>query len=129
MATISQAAQKPEPIPEPIPVRISKTGQVIEADKVKKVKKSEETNLKWVAQDGEGPWIVTFNKADSVGDTPTYPVEPGSPFSEDSYEVPRGGTEVTRGGPVRGKVKKTYRYTVTNKDTGVVTHDPDVDVE
>ena len=113
--------------PDPTPIRISCKGEVIEVDLVAKVKKTQKTNLKWVAQDGCGPWTIKFNKVGSVG--ANYPVEPGSPFNKDTYEVPRGGSVETEDGPVKGKVKKTYRYTVTNTDTGVVTHDPDVDVE
>jgi len=117
------------PTPEPIPIRISCEGQVIEVDRVAKVKKTQKTNLKWVAQDGCGPWTIKFDKVSSVVARANYPVEPGTPFEKDTYEVPRGGSKETEGGPVKGKVKKTYRYTVTNTVTGEVTHDPDVDVE
>jgi hypothetical protein len=112
---------------DPIPIRISDQGKIeIQVDRKVKVKKSKNENVKWVAQDGGGPWIIKFNKAGSVG--ATYPVEPGSPFSEPEYKVPRGESIETDGGPVKGKVNKTYRYTV-NDEQGVPTDDPDVDVE
>jgi hypothetical protein len=110
---------------DPIPIRISSQGK-IEFEKKVPVKKAKNENVKWSAQDGGGPWIIKFNKAGAAG--ANYPVEPGSPFSEDSYEVPRGMSIETKGGPVNGKVNKTYRYTV-NDEQGNPTDDPDVDVE
>jgi hypothetical protein len=118
------------PQPDPVPIRISQTGVVsIEADQVAKVKKADRTQVTWIAQNGGGPWIIKFNKVGAVGPQSNHPVESGSPFPSDEYEVPRGGSITTEDGPVRGKVKKTYRYTVTEKLTGKVTHDPDIDVE
>jgi hypothetical protein len=111
---------------EPIPIRISTAG-VIEFEKKVPVKKIKKENVKWVAQDGGGPWIIKFDKAGAAG--AKYPVEQGSPFSRDEYDVPQGGEVQTEDGPTRGKVKHTYRYTVTHKITGDVTHDPDIDVE
>ena len=124
VAACLAVAHKEDPMA--IPIRISDTGRVFVDDRKKKVKKNENENVKWVAQDGGGPWVIKFNKVSAVGST--YPVESGSPFSEDSYVVPRGGSKETVGGPVRGKVKKTYRYTV-NDELEDPTDDPDVDVE
>jgi hypothetical protein len=109
-----------------IPIRISLDGKVIEVDRKKAVKKTKDENVKWVAQNGGGPWVIKFNKVSAVG--ANYPVEPGSPFEQDKYTVPRGGEKATERGPVKGKVKKTYRYTVNDEQENP-TDDPDVDVE
>jgi hypothetical protein len=119
---------------EPIPIRISGTGQVVpegpDLKKKVKVKKTKNENVKWVAQDGGGPWIIKFDKSGSAG--ATYPVEPGiNPFTEDTnaeFLVPRAGEIETDKGPVKGKKNHTYRYTV-NDEQGIPTDDPDVDVE
>jgi hypothetical protein len=117
---------------DPIPIRISATGQ-IEKDpvldkKVVKVKKSKNENVKWVAQDRGGPWTIKFDKGGSAG--ATYPVAPGiNPFSvntSETYLVPRAGEIETQ--PVKGNANTTYRYTVYD-DKGKPTDDPDVDVE
>ena len=114
--------------PATVPIRISADGQVIKADQVAKVKKSNKDNVRWVAQDDGGPWIINFNKGGIAG--ATHPVVPNaSPFSQPLYEVPKGMSVETKGGPVNGNPLKTYRYTVTDKVTGIVTHDPDIDVE
>jgi hypothetical protein len=116
--------------PDPVPIRISAKGVVDnEVDQVAKVKKADKTKVTWIAQNGGGPWIIKFNKVGSVGPQSNHPVEPGSPFPSDEYEVPRGGSKTTEDGPVKGTKNRTYRYTVTEKLTGKVTHDPDVDVE
>jgi hypothetical protein len=115
----------------PIPIRISGKGKIeIVEDRKVRLKKTKNENVKWVAQDGGGPWIIKFDKSGSVG--ATYPVEPGiNPFSVDPaevYLVPRAGERETDIGPVKGKVNHTYRYTV-NDEQGIPTDDPDVDVE
>ena len=111
--------------PGPIPIRISKAGKII--DRAVTVRKSRAENVRWVAQDGEGPWTIIFCK-DSSGKG-KYKVAKGSPFKEDEYEVPRAGSVTTTDGPVKGNPKNTYRYQVKNTATGEVTDDPDVDVE
>lgn len=111
--------------PGPVPVRISRTGQII--DRAVAVRKSRAENLRWVAQDGGGPWTITFDKDSSAKGK--YKVAKGSPFKEDEYEVPRGGSVTTTGGPVKGNPKNTYRYQVRDTTTREVTDDPDVDVE
>jgi hypothetical protein len=110
---------------QPLPIRISKTGQVV--DSVVRVFKSRRGELEWRAQDGGGPWTITFGKAS--GAASNHPVAPGSPFNQNTFTVSAGGS--TRSGPVRddANVNRTYRYTVTEKESGRVTHDPDVDVE
>jgi hypothetical protein len=109
----------------PIPIRISKTGEII--DRAVTVRKSRTENVEWIAQDGAGPWTITFDKTSTAKGK--YKVAKGSPFKEDSYEVPRGRSVTTTGGPVRGNPENTYRYQVKNTTTGEVTDDPDVDVE
>ena len=109
----------------PIPIRISGKGRII--DRAVGVRKSRDENVEWIAQDGEGPWTITFCQ-DSSGQG-KYKVAKGSPFKEDEYEVPRGRSITTTGGPVRGNPQNTYRYQVKNRTTGEVTDDPDVDVE
>jgi hypothetical protein len=108
----------------PQAVRISQTGQVI--DTPAKVSKRQNDDVLWIATEGGGPWTITFDKASAAPST--YAVAPGSPFSEDTYTVAQGGSHGSTGGPVNGSVGRTYRYNVRNA-AGVVTHDPDVDVE
>ena len=119
---------------DPIPIRLSGTGQVV-ADpdlgkKVVKVNKARKDNVKWVAQDGGGPWTIKFDKGGSAG--ATYPVAPNiNPFSvntNDTFLVPRAGERETNLGPVKGNVNTTYRYTVYDEN-GIPKDDPDVDVE
>lgn len=115
----------PQPMP-PVPVRISREGKVVSGDRVVKVKKERGDNVRWIAQDGGGPWKITFDKVST--DPSTYPVEPGSPFSAAMYDVTAGGSGGSTGGPINGVVFRTYRYRVRNA-SGVVTDDPDVDIE
>jgi hypothetical protein len=107
------------------PVRISGAGLVI--DRVVKVRGDRKEDVLWIAQDGGGPWRITFDK---ISSTPsTYPVEPGSPFTKPEYIVAKGGSGGSTGGPVKGIALRTYRYTVRDHNTGEVKDDPDVDVE
>jgi len=108
----------------PVPIRISDKGRVVDVQA--RVFKSRGGEVEWRAQDGGGPWTITFGKTD--GGSSTHPVEPGSPYARTSFTVPPGGS--TRSGLIRANanVDKTYRYTVTDQ-SGTPTHDPDVDVE
>jgi hypothetical protein len=108
----------------PQAVRISPTGQVL--DTPVKVHKSQSEDVLWIATGSGGPWTITFDKTSNAPST--YPVAPGSPFSQSSYTVAKGGSNGSVGGPVNGSVGKTYRYNVRDA-SGKVTHDPDVDVE
>ena len=74
--------------------------------------------LMWVALGNGGPWEVTFDK-DSAG----------SPFSQATYIVPRGGPVHTTGGPAAGTAGNTYKYNVRNANTHAITDDPDVDID
>ena len=112
--------------PGPIPIRISKTGQII--DRAVAVRKSRDENVRWIAQDGGGPWTIEFVDKGSSAKS-KYKVAKGSPFKEDEYEVPRAGSVATTGGPVKGNPKNTHQYQVRNTTTREVTDDPDVDVE
>lgn len=111
----------------PVPIRISKQGQVVAADRVAKVRRSRHDDVEWHAQDHGGPWTITFGKASN--DPSTHPRRGGSPFTEDVFVVFQGGQTPSKGGPFPGTERYTYRYTVSNADTGQVTDDPDVDVD
>lgn len=113
-----------QPSTEPLPIRISETGQVV--DPKARVFKSRGGEVEWRAQDGGGPWTITFGKTGGGGST--HPVEPGSPYNQNTFTVPPGGS--ARSGRIRenANATKTYRYTVTDR-SGTPTHDPDVDVE
>lgn len=108
-----------------VPVRISKAGVVI--DRVAKVRISRHDDVLWIAQDGGGPWTITFGKQSS--EPGTYPLASGSPFTEGEYTVDKGASGGSAGGPYPGTSSKTFRYTVSDARTGRVTDDPDVDVE
>jgi hypothetical protein len=86
--------------PPPVPIRISAAGVVL--DRVANVKTGQD--VKWIAQDGGGPWTITFKT---------------SPFSGNTYTVPRGGTVETTGG-AKGRVRKRYPYSVMDQ-TGTIT--------
>jgi hypothetical protein len=109
----------------PVPVRISREGLVI--DRVVKVRISRHEDILWIAQDGGGPWTITFGKQSN--EESTYPPAPGSPFTKAEYTVDKGGSGGSAGGPFPGTASKTYRYTVSEYHTGRITDDPDVDVE
>ena len=106
-------------------VRISATGQVI--DTPVKVSKRQNDDVLWVATENGGPWTITFDKTSGAAPS-TFAVAPGSPFSESTYTVARGGSHGSIGGPINGYVGSTYRYNVRDAN-GNVTDDPDVDVE
>ena len=122
---MTSAATGPAPTP-PVIVRISSAGVVL--DQVAHVTNGQD--VKWVAQDGGGPWTIKFDKGGSAG--ATYPVAPNiNPFSvntNDTFLVPRAGERETNLGPVKGNVNTTYRYTVYDEN-GIPKDDPDVDVE
>jgi hypothetical protein len=108
----------------PQAVRITPTGQVV--DTPVKVSKRQREDVLWIATGNGGPWTITFDKVSSAPST--YPVESGSPFSQSSYTVAKGGSTGSTGGPMAGQVGRTYRYVVKD-EFDHVTHDPDVDVE
>ena len=97
-------------------VRIDKKGRAL--DHVVAVKKSDTENVVWVALGNGGPWKVTFDKNAL-----------GSPFNDDDYTVPRGGSVETNNGPDNGNVNQTYQYNVRKANNNNITDDPDVDVE
>ena len=81
----------------PVPVRISRAGVVL--DRVAKVMMGQDVT--WIAQNGGGPWTVTFNT---------------SPFNQSQYNVPKGSTVTTKGG-ANGPAGKVYQYAVSNGQT------------
>jgi len=99
-------------------VRIDKKGRAL--DHVVAVKKSDDENVIWVALGNGGPWQITFDKDAN-----------GSPFDDDDYTVPRGGSVPTTGGPLNGMVGRTYKFNVrdASKPAKPITDDPDVDAE
>ena len=68
-------------------------------------------DVAWIAQDGGGPWTITFDT---------------SPFSQSVYLVPRGGIVRTTGGAIGPA--GTYRYTVRD-ETGKITGQGEVVIE
>jgi hypothetical protein len=106
------------------PVRISKEGRVVDADRAMRVRRSRHEDLEWVAQDGGGPWLIRFGKANNPAG-----VTPGSPFTTDVFSVDQGKSKCSEGGPVPGSVGNKYQYSVLNRDTEEVIDDPDVDVD
>ena len=111
----------------PQAVRINATGQVVAADRQIAVRKSGNEDVLWIATQNGGPWTITFDKGPGGGQS-NYPVEAGSPFSENSYTIERGGSGGSAKGPVRGTERRTYRYNVKDA-TGRITDDPDIDVD
>ena len=88
-------------MPSPKPVRISKTtGLIVPVDRLVKLRKGE--TVVWVAQDGGGPWRITFSGA--------------TPFSQSVYIVPPGGS--VNSGPAIGDEDETYTYEVSPAPTG-----------
>lgn len=110
-----------------VPVRISREGRIVDPDRAARVSQPRHDDVRWIAQDGGGPWKITFGKVNNAPST--YPPAPGSPFTANVYIVDRGGSGGSAGGPIPGAGGRTYRYTVSDFDTGEVTDDPDVDVE
>jgi hypothetical protein len=110
-----------------VPVRISRDGFVVGADRVVKVGRGRHDDVEWIAQDNGGPWTITFGKA--TNEQGTYPRAAGSPFNQNVFVVPQGGRRPSVGGPYPGTERHTYRYTVSNANTGEVIDDPDVDVD
>ena len=108
-ATKPTATTATATIPGSVPVRISMAGVLLPSVVIVRVGQ----DLIWIAQNGGGPWTVTFDG--------------GSPFSESKYRVPRGGTVSTRGG-VKGPAGKIYRYTVSD-ESGRITDEGEVVVE
>ena len=120
----------------PQAIRINRAGQIVALDNPAKVSKRNSEDVLWIDTENGGAWTITFDKQSN--DPSTYPVAPGSPFSEDYYVIERGASHGSTGGPVRGQVGRTYRYNVrrgknqadpSDYATLTVTHDPDVDVE
>ena len=94
-------------VPEPVIVRISCAGLAL--DQVAHVTNGQD--VKWIAQDGCGPWWVTF---------------PSSPFSSKKYKVPIGpGGRQTTGG-ADGTVGQRYGYTVMDVDEQITDKAPAV---
>jgi len=79
-----------------VPIRILETGTVLD----KSVTVNIGQDVEWIAQNGGGPWTITFDA--------------GSPFSQSTYWVPRGGRVRTVGGAA-GPHGKTYPYTVKDE--------------
>jgi len=110
-------------------VLIDANGIVVNEDRVVNVSKNGHEDVRWVAIENGGPWTITFDK---VAGPSNYPLAAGSPFTQTTYSVTKGGKESSTGGPVGGLVGWTYRYRVRkgyNNPNGPVTDDPDVDVE
>ena len=107
-----------------VPVRISREGVVVAADQAVRVRRGRHEDVEWIAQDGGGPWLIRFGKPNNPAG-----VALGSPFTTDVFEVDRGGRGSSAGGPMPGTEGNRYRYSVFNRDTGVETDDPDVDVD
>jgi hypothetical protein len=95
----------------PVPVRITSDGRIVDADRVVKVRVSRHEDVLWIAQDNGGPWTITF--------------ENDTPFNNNTYKVPEGGSASSTGGPRPGTQGKTYRYTVRNAN-GRVTGEGEV---
>jgi hypothetical protein len=106
-------------------VLIDVNGKVFDTDRVVKVSKSQNEDVRWVAMGGGGPWMITFDKVTGPN---AYPVASGSPFTATTYDVGPGGSGETAQGPVAGLVGWTYKYNVKDM-TGQIKDDPDVDVE
>lgn len=88
-----------------VPVRITKEGRIVPPDRVVRVRFSRHEDVLWIAQDNGGPWTITF--------------ENGTPFNENTYKVPKGGSGGSTGGPLPGTEGKTYRYTVRDANGNV----------
>jgi hypothetical protein len=106
-------------------VLIDASGQVFNTDRVVKVSKNGNEDVRWVAMSNGGPWAITFDK---ILPPSTYPVGPGSPFDKTEYTVPKAGSGSSTGGPIAGLVGWTYKYNIRD-DSGAITDDPDVDIE
>jgi hypothetical protein len=119
----STPARKESSMPQAI--RINGTGQVVANDRVVAVRRNED--VLWIATQNGGPWKITFDKSPSGGQG-TYPIVPGSPFSQADYAIAQGGSGGSTGGPVNGTVRRTYRYNVRNA-SDVITDDPDIDID
>jgi hypothetical protein len=103
-------------------VRIDKKGRAL--DHVVRVSKDYSENVIWVAHGNGGPWTITFDKTQGA-----IPHTTGSPYSQASYTVPQGGFVITSGGlDAKTVVGETYKYNVKRQD-GVITDDPDIDVD
>jgi hypothetical protein len=102
-------------------VSINPAGRVIAEDRVARVRKQQNENVMWVALGNGGPWLVTFDKE---GHQPA-----GSPFNQAEYFVPRGEFVQTAGGPTAGVVGGKYKYNVREARSGIITDDPDIDVD
>jgi hypothetical protein len=95
-----------------VPVRITREGRIVDADRVVKVRFSRKEDVLWIAQDNGGPWTITFEV---------------TPFSQSTYTVPKGRSGGSTGGPLPGTQGKAYRYTVSDAN-GKMTDEREVDV-
>ena len=129
---MKQASRKRTPVKRGIRISISKPARqvirILPNGKVKDrkvpVRKGASEDVEWVAKGNGGPWTVKFDKVQEDD----YPDAKGSPFSDDTYRIPKGESEGTEGGPFSGKVGWTYKYNVYDKD-GTRVDDPDIDIE
>jgi hypothetical protein len=109
-------------------IRINPAGQIVALDNPAKVSVKAADQLLWIAIGGGGPWTIKFDKpvTNIPGDQTNHPLASGSPFTLDTFTV---GPNPAFSGPVtNGLVGRTYRYNIKDA-AGVVTHDPDVDIE
>ena len=112
-------------------IRIDRDGHVINQDYRVGLSKSgangKPQDVIWIDTQNGGPWTITFDKTTSTAPN-TFPVQPGSPFSEPTFTVQNGASASS--GLVRNNatVPGTYRFNVRNA-AGTITDDPDVDVE
>ena len=108
-------------------IRISREGKVYNQDYRVKVNKNNGDNVLFIDVENGGPWTIDFSPKSSAPPS-TYPVASGSPFSQPSFTVDNGASQSS--GPVAAtaQTQHTYRYNVKNAG-GVITDDPDIDVE
>ena len=95
--------------------RIDAKGYVVTSDRKIHVSKGKHEDVLWIATQNGGPWKITFDKDKN-----------GSPFSESSYDVGRGASGGSTGGPVGPEGE--YHYNVRDAN-GTVTDDPDVIID
>jgi hypothetical protein len=98
--------------------RIDARGYVVTSDRKIHVSKGKHEDVLWVATQNGGPWKITFDKDKN-----------GSPFSESSYDVGRGASGGSTGGPIEGsRQNMEYHYNVRDAN-GRVTDDPDIEID
>jgi len=90
--------------------------------------KREADEVMWIDQSNEGPWWITFDKANNP-ENPDPAYRPGSPFGGAAFEVPVNGN--VKSGVAAGQVALgTYKYNVRRDGpAGLITNDPDIEIE